>query len=512
MLTKLLPEWLRARSKTTGKATGLWPAPPSPAVDHWSLETPLIKWSGRDRHTIRDSVNGIAITGASGSGKTSGPSAAFAKAHLRAGFGGIFFSVKNDDAALALDWCRQTGRERDVIFIGPKHPTRFNFLDYEYSRPGDGAGLTDNLVDHLLNVSEIRDRKSGGGAGGGENAQFFAAAKIQLLRVTIDVLTRAKGRVNIADIYRMVTTGPTSVEEFYSQKWRKESFCFAAMTEAARRGQGNPDDLFREDLEVAGTYWCSEFPQLGDRTRSSVVSSVTGTIDTLNRGYLRMLLGESTNFTPEMLADGKVLIFDMSVMEYGEVGAMCQVVLKYAAQKAIERRDVRKAPRPVFFHLDEFQTLITSADSRFASTCRSARASFILLTQTLPTVYAALGAGDSATQEVNSLLANMNLKVFCANSDPETTKYAAELIGKTRQYTVNASRQRGGMDQSCFSPGQTTAGISEIIDFACQPAELSRLKTGGRHNRYRVAAILHRTGTPFHGTGQNWMRTTFLQK
>jgi hypothetical protein len=495
----------KRRQSKTGSATT--------ATDRWSLDKRLISWSRNDHHTVRDSVNGIAITGISGSGKTSGPSAAFAKAHLRAGFGGVFHAVKSDDAALALEWCRHTGRLDDVILFGPKHPCRFNFLDYEYSRTGDGAGLTDNLVDHLLNVSEIRDRKSGGGGGGGggENGAFFAAAKKQLLRVSIDVVTRAKGKISVNDIHKTVTSGPTSVEQFNSPQWREDSFCFACMAEAVRRGRGGSADKFKEDLELAGSYWCTEFPQLGDRTRSSVVSSVTGTIDTLNRGYLRQLLCDSTNFTPDMLADGKILIHDMSAMEYGEVGTMVQVVLKYAIQKAIERRDVSKSPRPVFFHLDEFQTLITSADSRFASTCRSARASMVLLTQTLPTVYGALGGGDQAKQEVNSLLANMNLKLFCANSDPETCEFASKLVGKVRTFTVNASRQRSN-DYSGPSPGQTTAGVTEQIDFDLQPAALTCLRTGGRDNRFIVDAILHRTGTPFRSTGRNWMRTTFSQR
>lgn len=475
----------------------------------WPLEQRLLSWSKRDHHTTRDSVNGILVTGISGSGKTSGPSTAIGLAHLRAGFGGIFHAVKVDDATTALDWCRRAGRMEDVILFGPRHPTRFNFLDYEYSRSGDGAGLTDNIVDHLLNVAEIRDHKSAGGGGGGDNEKFFADAKKQILRVTVDVLARAKGRVSVPDIHRMVTSAPTSPAQFESPEWRKESFCFACMAEAVRRSKGNPSDLFKADLELAGAYWISEFPQLSDRTRSSIVSSVTGTIDTLNRGYLRLLLCEETNFTPDMLAEGKILIHDMPVLSYGEVGAMAQAVIKFSAQKAIERRDVRKSPRPVFLHLDEFQSLITSADSRFALTCRSARASFVLLTQTLPTVYAALGSGDEAKQLVNSLAANLNLKIFCANSDPDTTEFAAKLVGKVRQFTINASREYGN---DVFGNAQGNAGVTELIDFDLQPAELSRLRTGGPENRYTVDAILSRTGAPFRATGRNWMRVSFSQK
>jgi type IV secretory pathway TraG/TraD family ATPase VirD4 len=494
----------------------LWPwKRRTQVVGLWPLETRLLSWSKRDHYTIRDAVNGTIVTGISGSGKTSGPSEAIALAHLRAGFGGIFHAVKTDDAAMALEWCRRTERLADVILFGPKHPARFNFLDYELSRPGEGAGLTDNIVDLLLNVAEIRDRKSSNGSGGGENAEYFANAKKQILRVTIDVLARAKGRVSVPDIYRMVTSAPTSREEFNSPQWRKGSFCYDSMVEAAQREKANVHDEFPSDLELAGAYWCEEFPMLSDRTRTSIVSSVTGTIDTLNRGYMRRLFCEDTNFTPEALADGKILIHTMSVKEFGEVGAMSQVVMKFSSQKAIERRDVRKSPRPIFLHLDEFQTLITSADSSFATTCRSGRGAFVLLTQTLPTVYAALGGGDKAKHEVNSLLANLNLKIMCANSDPDTTKWASELVGKTRQFTVHASTQRDNADRMytflASGSGQTTSGVTEILEYELQPTELSRLRTGGQANRYCVDVILHKTGTPLWSTKRSWMRTTFRQ-
>ena len=161
--------------------------------DRWSLDTRLLSWSRHDHLTLRDAVNGFVATGVSGGGKTSGPVAAVSRALLRAGFGGIFHAVKTDDADLALQWCHDTGRMDDVIFFGPKHPARFNFLDYELSRSGEGAGLTDNIVDLLLNVAEIRGRKSD--KGGGENGGFFVNAEKQILRVSVDTLARAKGRV-----------------------------------------------------------------------------------------------------------------------------------------------------------------------------------------------------------------------------------------------------------------------------------------------------------------------------
>jgi len=136
----------------------------------------------------------------------------------------------------------------------------------------------------------------------------------------------------------------------------------------------------------------------------------------------------------------------------------------------------------------------------------------VLLTQTLPTVYAALGAGDQAKQEVSSLCANLNLKVFCASSDPDTTEWMAKLAGKVRQFHVNASRQFERSAGIGFpGPEHVSAGVTEVLEFDLEPSELSKLRTGGPANRHCVDAILFRTGAAFQASGRNWIRVTFSQ-
>ena len=485
-------------------------------ADPWPLDQRLLRWSKLDEHTIGHAVNGVMCTGISGSGKSSGPGEALAKAYLRAGFGAVIHTVKPSDVETAQRWCAETNREGDVVLFGPGHPARLNFLDYTLNRGGAGNGLTDNVVSCLRNCAEIRDRASGGGGGGGEN-KFFVVAEQQALRAAVDTEVAATGRISVPGIHRLVTSAPTSLEQFHNERWRAESYCFDRLQKASRAAQacggGKVNGVFRGDLENAGAFWCSEWPQMADRTRSSVLSSVTGTLDTLNRGYCRELLCTDTTFTPEELFEGKVLIFTMSTLEYREVGQMVQVVAKYIIQKSIERRDVRLHPRPVVQIIDEFQNLITSADSDFALTCRSARGALLLLTQTLPTVHAALGGGDLAKQQTASLFANLLTKLFCANNDPETTEFASKLVGKSKTYLMNASRQQGGGSPmgGGFGGSPTTAGMSEQMDFDLNGSELAKLRTGGSANKGRVEAIVVRAGTPFRTSGRNWMRTSFRQ-
>ncbi len=402
---------------------GLKESKSQPPTEPYALNTPLFQWSDVDTHTIGHSVCGIFVAGANGSGKSSGPSATFAKAHLAAGFGAVFHAVKPTDTQDAVQWCRETGRLGDAIVLAPDQPGRFNFLDYELLRPGAGAGLTENIVHTLLNVGELRDRSTAGG-GGGENAEFFNNAKKEILRATVDVLAIGLNRVSIPDIHEVIVSAPTSMEQVCSPKFRDGSFLFHCLREADKKEK---TPVHRMDLDHSMTYWLKKFPQQSDRTRSGITSTVFGIIDPFNRGILRQLFCTETNFTPDHLRKGLVVIHGMSVKEYGEIGASAQVLFKYCAQRALERHDVRANPRPVVLHIDEFHELMTSYDAKFASTCRGFKGSFVLLTQNLPTIYSTLGGGDKAKQDVDSLLGNMNLKIFGANSEATTNEWASRL-------------------------------------------------------------------------------------
>jgi type IV secretory pathway TraG/TraD family ATPase VirD4 len=477
------------------------------AVDPFSLDTPLWNWSKYDPHMIRDSVSNWSVFGATGQGKTSGPAAFFATQHLAAGFGGMFTCVKPNDLEEQLGWCRDNGRQSDVIIFGPLElPWRFNFLQYVL----DSGGGTEEIVQVLLNVLELREIRSGGG--GGENAEFFNNQKKKCLRSIVDVLVMAKGSVTVSDIHKMIITSPASMEQMRSEDFRKGSFCMRSLDEADNR-EKNPSR--REDLSLAADYFCMELPSQSDRTRTSITSTVTGLIDLLLRSPLRELLCSTTNFTPMDLACGKVLLNGLNLKQHGEIAATVQVILKYSFQRAIEQRDIRQNPRPVFLQVDEFQHLTTSYDAVFATTCRSSRVSFGLLSQSLPVLYAALGGGDKAKVEIDALLSNTNLRIFCANGCSTTNTAASEMIGKNRQYHHNISN--GGGDDDVLSvlsgrgSNRTSTSMSETVDYEVPSQVFTQLRPGGPPD-FEVDTIIFRPGRPFKATGRNWMRMAFRQK
>jgi hypothetical protein len=478
------------------------------AISPFSLDTALWHWSKNDPHTIRDSVSNWCVLGATGQGKSSGPGAFFGKSHLAAGFGGMFTSVKPTDLEEQLQWCRDTRRYEDAVVFGSlESPHRFNFLDYVLQT----GGGTEDLLKVLLNVLELRERTSGS-SGGGENAEFFNNQKKKCLRSCIDVLIMAKGRVTINDIYRMIVTCPTNREQVGSENFRKTSFCLQCLEEADRR-EKRPSR--REDLTLGMDYFLLELPSQSDRTRTSITSTVTGLLDIFMRSPLRELLCSTTNISPMDCTRGTVLLNQLNLKQHGEVGATVQVVLKDSFQRALEQRNLRENPRPVFLQVDEFQHLTTSFDAVFATTCRSAGVSFGLLSQSLPVLYAALGGGDKAKVEIDALLSNTCLRIFCSNGCATTNAAAAEMIGKNRQYLHNISNTENADDFFSVLSGngsaQSSAGISETVDYEVPAQTFTQLRPGGPPD-FTVDTIIFRPGRPFKATGRNWMPMSFSQK
>ena len=405
----------------------------------WPLDMTLFHWTKSEPFTLEDACKGLQVWGMTGSGKSSGSGQMIAMSFLRHGFGGLVLCAKNSEADTWREYCRRAGRENDLIVFSPSAPWRFNFLDAELQRPGAGAGLTENILQLFLTIAEIAGRGSGGGEGREEEG-YWKRSLQQLLRNAIDLLVIGTGTVSVPDLYKIVVSAPTSYEQAEDAAWRKKSFCWQCLQQAdAKPKTGYPV----HDFQLVADYFLLEFPGISDRTRSVIVSTFTSMIDVLNRGVLRELFSTTTNLTPEDCLRGKIIVVDLPVKEFAEVGQFAAVLWKYLFQRAIERRDVRENPRPCFLFVDESQLFTTSFDAMFQTTARSARCCTVYLTQSLPTYYARIG-GDNPQHRADMLLANF------------VTKLLVELIANAvNQYTLLTNQNR------------ISSGIEGRFDFGC---------------------------------------------
>lgn len=502
---------------------------PRDVLDETLLEFPDLDRDGK-RHpwTIRHACQGTQIFGATGTGKTTGSGRNIALAMLRRGFGGLVLTAKPDEVGLWADfrdkpdpsdwgYLKLAKRSpKDVIVIGTRAEEykamglegqgnhHLDFLNYEYTyhEREKTEAATQNLVYLFTTAMAAGDEKES------LTDPYWEDALRQLLANAIDLADMARGSVTLADIAEIIRTAPRSREEAQSDDWRSVSDFWrryfapavANHRETKRRG----------DLEEVARYWGLDFAGLADRTRSVVVSSFTAKATPILRGALRRIFcrGGKGSFDLEDSHKGKVIIVDLPVKEYGEPGRFAQILIKTLWQRATERRkESKEGQRPVFLWADESQYFVTKHDMLFQQTARSKHAATVYLTQNISNYYAAMG-GKQPQAATDSLLGNLQTKIFHANGDPVTNEWAGKSFSKG--VLVRRSQSTSSLS------GDQTRTKTEVTESFVHSAGFATLRTGGRSNDFLVDAYVFMAGRDWgHQTSEqipsHVLRTCFSQ-
>lgn len=506
---------------------------PSPGGELEALDAPLIHWGprtgeGDNAWRFRNAFEGTQIFGGTGSGKTSGSGRTLAlalltaKYHGKHPFGGLVLCAKPEEVALwanfadserAPGYCKLAHRApEDVIAFGVNHglyaklglpaaPAAGFFFDYlgYMSRLGHEEGgesaLTQTLVNLFQTVLE-------GGAQASSNADpYWDDAIRQMLTNAIDLIQLARGAgvaasVNIEEINRVILSAPQSRDHAFAPTFR-QGRCWELLL-AAEKGTldsgTDPRAVLRKrrDLKLVIDYWLRDFAGLTDRVRSVVESSFTAKATALLRSPMHELFSPGSSsgreVTPTESHRGKIIILDLSVKQYGEVGRFAQILYKTVWQHATEHPSRKSHASPVFLWADESQYFVTSEDALFQQTARSNKVATVYLTQNISNYHVAL-AGKAGNAATDSLVGNFQTKIFHANGDPVTNEWAERLFAHERKTLqgVNwgTSNQGGNMSQAWLP--------------AIPAAEFMRLKKGGKAMNSTVEAYVFVNGHP-------WMR------
>lgn len=469
------------------------------ALAPFDLETPLCYFSddAKDVFTIRHAVEGVQIFGASGSGKSTGSGRHLALALLRSGAGGLVLTVKPDEPAMWKEYCAAAGRLNDLVIFSPSQPWRFNPLEYQYRCAGSGQ-TTENIVHLFASLAEVLDR-----AAGASTPDYWTRAQNQLVRNAVDLAAVARGVPNLDLIYSIIATAPQSPEEARADSWQRTSLCYRCLAEGDRRPK-NP--IQQADWPQVVRFWLREFPTLSSRTRSCIVSTFSTIAETFLRGELRRLFSTTTNITPEVTFQGKILLLALPIKQFGELGRLAQVLWKHLWQKAAEARDIRSNPRHVFLWADESQHFIAKSDPLFLTTSRSAKVITVLLTQNAPNYLTVL-----SRSEVDSLLANLATKIWHRNSCTITNQMAADTIARSRQFHWSTGMSMSG--EGGGSPRVShNVGGSDALEWELLPGEFQFLRSGGPGSNFEVDAILYQAGRIWAGSKRNHLRVAFNQR
>lgn len=452
---------------------------------NFSLDRVIYAFNGQEEFTIGNACEGTQIFGGIGSGKTSGSGEALARAFLGAGFGGLVLCAKKD---VLDDWKRyaqQTGRANTILVLDASGDFVFPFLQYEIERKGEGAGNTDNLVRLFTTVYEAVDRSVGSEG----SDPYWTRAMQQLLRNTIDLCLIARGTVSVPLIHDVILSAPTSIAQIDTDEWKAKSICWKLLLEGHAK---ELDKWLKYDFDSTASFWLEEYPGLAEKTRTSILSTLTTMMDIFLRRPFRRLFSEKPDDPrkiayPELTHRGVVIVVNLPVKEYGDAGRAAQVVYKHLWQQAVERRAVTKETIPVFLWVDEAQNFVTEYDMQFQATARSSKACTVYLTQNLPNYYAEMG-GMQSKYKVDSLMGNLQTKIWHANSDPMTNENAADTIGKS-WHVRETSGETYGIDTFNVSSGK-----NESFDYDVSPQSFTKLRKGGQRNSRVVEAIVFQNG------------------
>ena len=156
------------------------------ALAEYDRATVLRQDRGFSVHHSRRALTGVnGVMGATGSGKTSGPGAFLALAYLAYGFGGLS-ALRQARRAPAVGGMgsRSPGAASDLIIVDKSGQWRFNFLNHEAARPGEGAGLTLNIVALLEEIAQAVAGTTGRGSG---DNQFWGDSLRLLITSAVDL-------------------------------------------------------------------------------------------------------------------------------------------------------------------------------------------------------------------------------------------------------------------------------------------------------------------------------------
>ncbi len=497
------------------------------------LDRPLLRLGNGAFLNLGDFFEHFMCFGGTGSGKTTGVMRALLRMYLKMGFGGLVCTVKSDDTERIVRIAQETGRGNDVRIIRPGGPFAFNFLDYEFNRPGAGGGLIENAVSIFMEA--IENRADGGKRSQGDS--YWNEGVRRLLRHSMETLRLGGMPVSMESIKAIIDGMPF----FNPAKGRPDYPPDSLLVECLGRAE-----VQGHDVRHLHAYWHREMARPGsDRQVAGIISTFTNMADPFLSGPVAELFacrGPST-WEPDVTRYGSIVILDLPVSEYGDVGRSFQICMKKIWIDALLRRQgLSIGERPCFLLCDEYQFLASPAsDARLMQAGRSSWVSAFCLTQNLNNLYAAFEPQRGQYQAL-SMLGNFSTLIFCRNHDKTTNEWASETIAKrvvrrrnagtsgsdTSSWGGNAginsghsSSPQGGSWSHGYSGGQswqqsesysTSAGWSEQEAWPVMPAVFTQLASGGPQNKYMVQTVLFKAGKRFPPRGQPFMGVQFPQR
>ncbi|HTN46356.1 MAG TPA: TraM recognition domain-containing protein [Flavipsychrobacter sp.] len=502
----------------------------------YNLDMPVLKIPDGVDHkqtynwTLRQAVEGLQLFGGIGSGKTSSSGRMVALKYLSLNFGGLVLTAKTDEKTHWEELCRIAGRSNDLIIIEPGGKHYFNLMEH-LAAGGEQQAFVENIVHVLNTVIRASNEKQGGG----EDTMFWENALHMTMFNVITLCQLAYGeKITLQLIYDVAQSLPKKSEQGAAapsaEQARNTAYARAFLKASARVDQLTKDfkatlseaqknlpkeqldDLLEEGvpqlrrMNQLDNFFFEVLHNLSSRTRSVIDFCFLGFLFGLLQDPIYSLLckHEATFKLTDCFEHGKIILINLPVKKFHKIGRDSQCMLKFLWQQAMESRDITQNERPVFLWGDESQLFLHEYDAEYQATARSSRIATVYISQNLPNYYANMG-GDKSEYKVKSFLGTLGTKIFHANADMETNRYASELIGEAWQEEHQHGENVGNQQ---FGASKTSSWVLRKV---VRPEQLVGLKTGGDHNKKIAVGYMHVQGKKF-ASGFNHTAVSFSQE
>ena len=404
-----------------------------------------------------DLFKSILITGETGSGKTTGayyPAIAQLAAN---GAGGLIFCHKKAAVAEVSWLLKKCGREPKVIGIGGEYG--LNLL-----AGWDPVMASDAIADFL-------DRENS------EQSLWLGLAKARVLNALFVLRL-------VPEYYTFLGLARYLFEDAFQAAIEKASYTAAAALKVEADALTEPIDAARKrkmidtvedyvtSLHWEKTQWAEG---LREQMQDDTMSHLLKIMQVFHRsGIKRAWCGTDASLPEADLNrcfDGEIYIVASGLEDWGSDANFALALAKRRWFNYVISRGSRNEPhpmRPVFIGLDEFQDFADPNDGDMLGTLRQYCHVTIAATQGLTSIFEAIRNEKSARK----IILNFVTHIALASSDTDgTIKYYSDLYGKTEQWRVSHSTQKGGGSSSNTGSsdgqsGSTSKGKSASSSFS----------------------------------------------
>lgn len=503
----------------------------------WDLDKIVYYFEGTDLNgvkdkfpvRIRDLLIGVLLLGQTGSGKSSSSGENLLRVGCQQDLPIFAITAKATDRDELIRIFEEEGRADDVIEFSQESGLCFDPIMFEFNRQTRGGGEIGNVVSLISKFAKLKNK--GNSEAKEESywlestAQFFKRGFTTLRmaghpptlhnfrRLAVDASFSEKYIDRYNELSQKLATyykGNSSMDELEVESVKDEmvalldqNFLLKCLDEAWIAQDQNPE--LQYDYELIESYFLKEYHGHSDKTKSTIHQFVNGLIEPFLEGTLKECFTGRVDeclTLKSIIRNKSIVIINFPPKELEEVGRMAIGYYRLSIMKELERRKTDDSGNhpPVMLYQDEAQEYIDPEyDYKFQSTARSSKVITVTVSQSIYAI--AHSFGKDGLSKFKNLASNMGLKIFHAQDDPDTNRYASALFSEDKKEKVSYSE----------TDIERTKSISYEHAPLVRPIEFFRLRNGGKINNRKVDAFVVSASKYHDWHKSHVIRATFTQ-